>query len=86
MKKVVAAAIKDKEGNVHSLPAPARHHNIINHMSEKNIRPGSRARDQGFIDEDGNFLDREEARLLVIKTGQCPKPDHSRELFSEDLW
>lgn len=86
MRKIVAVALRDHEGNIHSLPPPARHHNVIRHLAEKKIRYSMRLGDQGFIDEDGNFLNREEARALAIENGQCPRPNHSRELFSEDLW
>lgn len=44
--------------------------------------------EQGFIDQWGAFYTREQAREVVIGTGQCKEEelDHMRELFSEDLY
>ena len=39
---------------------------------------------QGFIDHNGNFLDRVEARKHAFMCGQVSEP--SGLLFSEDLW
>lgn len=39
---------------------------------------------QGFIDHNGNFLDRIEARKHAFMCGQVVEPNG--QLFSEDLW
>ena len=41
---------------------------------------------QGFIDEMGNFYNREDALKIVIKCGQKSLPQNQTELFSEDLY
>lgn len=61
-----------------------RHCLILN-----NARPkGSlKASEQGFIDTDGNFLNREEAAIHAIACGQIKELKFNRkELFSEELW
>lgn len=84
----VAIIYKDK---THSLPAPNRHHNIIHNLSkEYGIDSGGEAI-QGFLDSEGNFLNREQAFILASKNGQLkrrtgPKYYQGNELFSEDLW
>lgn len=46
--------------------------------------------EQGFIDQKGNFMAREEALVLAKANGQYGKyrepADHPYELFSEDLY
>ena len=56
-----------------------RHHNIIhdNPYVLKNCV-------QGFIDEKGEFMNRETAAAYAYAVGQIKEP--SRYLFSEDLW
>lgn len=88
---VAAACLVD--GIVYALPAPNRHHNIIQHFQ---IRPGPE--EQGFLLNDGRFVMRKAAKVLAEANGQYLTDEqfeskhgkHSRykgpELFSEDLW
>ena len=87
--RVVAAAIIGKDGKVYSLPAPARHHHVGQHMVREcghpTPFPGGKA--QGFLMSDGSFASREHAKgcaeyhgQLLTTAGKC------RELFSEDVW
>lgn len=47
----------------------------------------STQKDQGFLDEKGNFYDRVSAYEHVWLHSQLPIKDYEpRELFSEDLW
>ena len=94
---IVAAAIKI--GNaVISMPAPARHHDIqrsIWRLYEPYSRPNWTfvEETQGFLTDEGHFLDRRKAFVHVHDHGQgtpkrrvgpgCYEGD---ELFSEDLW
>jgi hypothetical protein len=42
---------------------------------------------QGFIDDEGNFLNREQAAKHAIQCGQIKELKFSKtELFSEELW
>lgn len=92
--KIVAAAIV-QYGQIYSLPAPARHHDVISYISRnvsgfrdengKILKPVNGI--QGFIDLFGNFLTREEAAIITLRTGQIEKLEYSKDkLFSEDLF
>ncbi len=77
------------DGKVFSLPAPYRHHHILNV-----VLPGlgvdyvnSDDRDQGFVDASGRFLNRKQALVSAevndqIKSGKI----RGGILTSEDLW
>lgn len=85
MLKVVRAAIVDDFGGVHSVPIPGRHHNIIKQMREAGYI-GS-VRQQGFLLNDGQFMNRDDAKLVAIKANQLKNGDTiSATLTSEDLW
>lgn len=80
---IVAAAIRVDGKFVLSVPAPGRHHDIIN----AELVRGSYAFTEGFLTSAGTFVDRENALELAIKAGQYNAPaEGKRELFSEDLW
>lgn len=86
IKKIVGVAIM-YAGKVYSLPKPNRHHDVI-----RSIPGGVKGPDvQGFVDEDGVFLNRTDAMKRAVETGQLkrrPGKEHYQgpELFSEDLW
>jgi len=87
--KIVAAAILWKDGVVYSLPAPARHADIVHMMvTEKGIKPPIN-REQGFLTESGDFVRRKPAARLARLAGQVKKEDQMNAhvgLFSEDVW
>lgn len=63
-----------------------RHHEIISmivrHMG---IRPVTGK--QGFVTNEGRFVDRKEAARIALEAGQVKElKSGSGELFSEDLW
>lgn len=63
-----------------------RHCNIISDMVTKHgIKPPIKGK-QGFIDENGNFLDRKTAAKIAIETKQIEKLNWPPLLYSEDLW
>jgi len=71
------------DGKVYSLPRPNRHHHVIRLIG------GIHGSDmQGFLDNEGNFLDRFEALQVALSAGQVIDPVNIRahRLFSEDLW
>lgn len=80
---VVAAAIRDHDGTVYSLPAPKRHAHVIWHMADLGIKTPITGK-QGFVTSEGGFVGREEAAMIALHAGQID--GHRRELFSEDLW
>lgn len=80
---IVAAAIRVSGKFVLSVPAPGRHHDILNSQ----IITGVFSCSEGFLTSAGTFVDRETALELAIKSGQYNAPAAGkRELFSEDLW
>jgi len=67
-----------------------RHHNILHSAEERGLGFGGlKLGEQGFVDENGNFLTREEALKHFIESKQIPfrgKFTHRTMLFSEDLY
>lgn len=89
----IVAAACTFNGEVYALPAPNRHHNIIQKFK---ICPD----EQGFLLCDGRFVMRKAAKLIAELNGQYLTDEqyaakhkqelgnryHGPELFSEDLW
>jgi len=70
-------------GVVHSLERPKRHHHIISMLFDgKHTVKG----EQGFLDEEWNFLTREQAAEKALSSGQIEKLKWPPKLYSEDLW
>lgn len=84
--RIVAAAIL--HGAVISLPAPARHHTILQSMDlEMGIDPTAvPPANQGFLTSEGKFVNRVEAYYIAHRAGQIGGKDGNPRLFSEDLW
>jgi len=82
--QISGVAIRLGEDRIISLPEPYRHHHVIrvaSYLGEKIPIIG----EQGFVDAEGAFLDREEALEVAVTCGLIDW-SHDRELFSEDLW
>jgi len=88
MNSITRVAIRFR-GTVWSLPRPNRHHNVIRHIAESTgvSHVDARERDQGFLDQEGRYLDRKEALHVAREAGQLradvPVQD---QLYSENLW
>lgn len=87
---IVCAAIRNKHTGL--IVCGARHFDEIMHNTLKAIAglasdelDGWVDADQGFIDQFGKYLSREEANKIVLQTGQCV-PELPNTLFSEDLY
>lgn len=84
---VKAAAIL-VDGEVWTLPRPVRHCHLIEVWSNSHWQNGKPGRIgehiQGFVDDKGNFIDRQTAAEIAFACGQIDKP--KKTLFSEDLW
>lgn len=85
--RVVAAAVK-VNGLVHSLPAPARHHDVIGYIVRLKLAPKPVYGIQGFVTSTGRFVDRKTAAYMAVRAGQVEEAKLRRRdmLFSEDLW
>ena len=83
--KLTHVAIRFR-GVLYSLPAPNRHHHVIREIIRLNPDVCSVSNDeQGFLDEGGRFLTREQAWVSASLFGQL-KQEPRGTLTSEDLW
>ena len=81
--KIISAAVITADGVVHSLPPPARHHNIVHTHGDLD------GMTQGFLSSTGLFLDRAAAFVVASDAGQVKRRDggyRGDDLYSEDLW
>jgi hypothetical protein len=82
MKHIKEAAILH-EGKVYT---GRRHHNVIAKIIKETGVDHVFGK-QGFVTDDDEFLDREEAAKVALACGQIKKLKyHSKQLFSEDLY
>lgn len=87
--RIIAAAIRHKEtGQIWTLPAPARHHNIFRIMPESmsSLEMNSKT-EQGFETNLRPFVDRKEAKKIARNADQLlDRASKLNILFSEDVW
>lgn len=86
--RIESAAIRDIDGNVWSLPQPARHHDVIRFMRESGYTgPVSGIDQQGFILSDGRFCRRKAAYSIAKKADQLKHGTMiGSQVTTEDLW
>lgn len=79
--RIAQAAVRSKNGIVFTIDPPARHIDIIRHevMPELDF-------EQGFLTEDGRFVDRKEARRIAEAAGQIVGGPATDSLYTENLW
>lgn len=87
---IISAAVLHN-GIIHSMPAPNRHHNIVHAMNGEREAKGLLLiahGEQGFLDTNGNFLDREKAAKVAEFWSQIKSREliAAPKLYSEDLW
>ena len=88
-RRVACAAIRMKDGTVIT---GARHYSPDMRRLMRRIYGGDdywkHADEQGFVDNRGEYLNREQAFILARESGQCPHlpGDGVACLFSEDLY
>jgi hypothetical protein len=82
--RIIGVALRTEDGKIYSLPAPARHSDLFQ-LEPIGVLASA---EQGFLLEDGNFVDRDDAFELARDTGQmiCPTDRVYGTLYSEDLW
>lgn len=83
---IIGAAIKIKD-LILFLPCPNRHHNII-HQFFDNFEKVVPKHIQGFLNDKGEFLDRESAFIEAERCNQFKKDVEvwGNKLYSENLW
>jgi len=74
---IIAAAIRDRDGGIYS----GRNHTQIERTIPPELRAGA---EDGFLTDDGLFVDRQEAAKIAFECGQT-KIDLG-VLESTDLW
>lgn len=82
---IVAAACQI-DGLTFSMPAPARHGDVLFSMHSAGIKCGYET--QGFLDHRGVFLGRKAAMIVAHTWSQLAEGEFEDggELFSEHLW
>lgn len=86
---MVAVALKMPDGRIVQQPPPARHSDLFFQIQKEGVPPTDMVKPeivQGFIRDDGQFVDRKTATDLVGQSGQNRKPLRGHLLTSEDLW
>jgi len=76
------------DGVIYSTERPGRHYTIIKQLiEEKNFKSPIKGI-QGFVTNNGRFLNRKEALELAVKNNQVELKNciNKFNLFSEDLW
>ena len=63
-----------------------RHCSIIHEMIDNGCKPPITQKEQGFVDEDGKFLNREEAYHRAVACGQIKDDGGTPRLLSEMLY
>ncbi len=82
---IVGVAFRLKDGTVYSAPRPARHGGHL--LPEGHLPVSHGDITQGFVLDDGTFVDRFEGLLIAQYGGQLiRKTSPVDRLFSEDLW
>lgn len=81
---ITAAAILYNKRIV-SLPPPHRHPHLIWLLADEG-NPTPIKGEQGFIDDEDNFLNRIDAGKHALSCGQLDKLNWAPQLFTEDLW
>lgn len=82
--RVVAVGIRNR-GLIITLPAPARHGDVLKPLWQMNgdiVAPD----DQGFVTSTGRWVDRIEAAGIAKAAGQIETLYAPPWLFSEDVW
>ena len=88
--RITHVAVKT-DSFIWTLPEPYRHYHILHDMSKAEVLRNYGTEEQGFVTQQGKFLNRRAAMALAQDNGQLkrdPDPKHYQgdELFSEDLW
>src|SRR6185369_4971766 len=72
--RIVAAAIVDDGGQVWSLPAPARHGDVMRFAGSQGAKPIWPPDKQGFLTSTGKFVTRYQAHSIALRWGQIDTP------------
>lgn len=87
VRTIDCVAVRLMDGEVRQQDRPARHGDLLHILYDAGV--DIRGAEQGFLDSDGEFQNREDAWVIAENAGQ--RIDHTCTsgapiLFSEDLW
>ncbi len=85
MSEITGVALIATDGTMWTLPPPYRHGDIIFILAGRGHKTPIKG-EQGFVLNDGKFINREDALKLARDNGQLLKEHNPKYLFSEDLW
>lgn len=85
MAKVKNAAMKLASGLIVFAPKPLRHSDIIHALAAAGMNTPIQGQ-QGFLTDEGYFVNRTEAARLALEAGQTKYLRAPPNLFSEDVW
>lgn len=71
---------------IQKLPAPFRHHHLYRVYSNLLDRKNDQEIKEGFYTNKREFIGREEALGVAIKSNSLLSPTNLNKLYSEDLW
>lgn len=84
--KIVGVALLTEQGKMYSLLKPARHVDLFK-LESMGVLASAK---QGFLLDDGSFVDRVEAYIIASCNGQLINENFSasgiKQLYSENLW
>lgn len=84
MEKIIESALKYPDQTIYT---GKRHSDCFQKAIESSQHSIQENPTQGFITNQGRFVDRKEARKIAIESHQCSiKTIKPNELLSEDLW
>lgn len=83
--RIISVAIS-AFGIVASLPAPARHGDVLRKLWDFNQTVVVGEGRQGFLTDAGRYVNRRDAAVLALAAGQVDKLIAAPDLYSEDLW
>lgn len=84
--EITGVAIKHSDGRIFQLPRPFRHHHVIKVMAQVCELPTPITGEQGFVTEEGLFIDRRLAADLALIAEIVEELIDPPNLCSEDLW
>lgn len=84
METIKSSAIRDQRGDIHSLPPPAHHKQIIAHMKKKGAPTKQMVK--GFITSEDRFVGREQGARIALRSGQAIDLRFAPDLHSGDMW
>jgi hypothetical protein len=82
LNKILVSAIKYPWGEI---VTGRRHHHIIKAMHDRGLKTTQDCV-QGFLDDEGLFYTRAQAKKLAMENGQLTSDTEYDALYSEDLW